>query len=88
MHIPARGAELSSQAFASDLLHEKKRRIGCSMHLNSSRLSPRINATIAVTFIPASAALTQFLRLLLLQLPPEWTDQFASGIQARATCLI
>lgn len=35
------------------------------------------------------AALTQFpCRLLLLQLPPEWTDQFASGIQARAGVLV
>lgn len=35
------------------------------------------------------AALTQFpCRLLLLQLPPEWTDQFASGIQARAGALV
>jgi hypothetical protein len=40
---------------------------------------------ITVTFIPVNE-LTQFplvfFSVLLLQLPPEWIDQFASGIQA------
>lgn len=81
----------SSQALhqicSSALLPQKEERnwmlsltLSSGYHQASIELTPPITVTAKLY---SCENLTKFpLMLLLLQLPPEWTDQFASGIQA------
>jgi hypothetical protein len=72
---PCRGGALSRLCIRSAAPRKRREELD-ARSLRPSHTSP-INATITVTSIPVNE-----LTFFFLQLPSEWTDQFASGIQA------